>query len=67
MSEKIERSGFTIEMIFSPALISALTSADIDFSLQKRVIDFILVNDFSHLYKVIGGFVVSSEGLCEKL
>lgn len=54
-------------MIFSPALISALTSADVEFPLQKRVIDFVLVSDFFFLYKVIGGFVVASENLCEKI
>lgn len=64
MYEKIEQSGFTIEMIFSPALISALTTAEIEFSLQKRVIDLVLISDFNFLYKVIGGFVASAEGLC---
>lgn len=54
-------------MIFTPALISSLTSADIEFPLQKRVIDLVIVSDFSHLHKVIGGFVVAAESLCEKL
>ena len=47
-------------MIFSPALISGLTSADVEFPLQKRVIDLVLVSDFSFLYKIIGGFVVAA-------
>lgn len=60
MYEKIERSGFSIEMIFSPALISALTTTEIDFPLQKRVIDLVLISDFNFLYKIIGGFVASA-------
>jgi hypothetical protein len=60
MSEKIERSGFTIEMIFSGALISGLTTSGVDFNIQKRVIDILITYDFSILYKVIGQFVASA-------
>lgn len=60
MFEKIERSGFCIEMIFSGALISGLTTSEINFDLQKRVIDLLITRDFDVLYKVIGQFTAAS-------
>lgn len=64
MHEKIERSGFNVEIIFSGALISGLTTSEIEFRLQKRVVDLLLAHEFNVLYKVIGQFVATAESLC---
>jgi len=54
-------------MIFSGALISGLTTSEIEFKLQKRVIDLLLTYEFNILYKIIGQFITASESLCENL
>lgn len=67
MFDKIERSGFTVEMIFSGSLISGLTTSEIEFSLQKRVVDLLLTYEFNVLYKIVGQFTSAAESLCENM
>ena len=47
-------------MIFSGALISGLTTSEVSFSLQKRIIDMLIAHDFSILYKIIAKFTAAA-------
>lgn len=53
MSELISSSQFQTEMLFSGPLLSCLTSSQIDYNLQLRVFDVLMVSDFQCIYKII--------------
>ena len=61
MSSKIEESGFNCQMFFSSPLLSCLTTSQINYSLQMRVLDVVIANDFVCVYKIIAQFVAHAE------